>query len=100
MILPSSELMPVIRAALERGQSVRMTVNGSSMIPFIRNDDTVELEPLTIPLRVGDIVLAQNGGGGYVVHRVIRVKDGNFFYLRGFAKSDIRYGQGWSFEDI
>lgn len=86
MILPGSELMPVIRAALERGQRVRMTVNGSSMLPFIRNDDTVELEPLTIPPCVGDIVLAQNGGGGYVVHRVIRIKGDNF-YLRGDAQT-------------
>jgi ribosomal protein S18 acetylase RimI-like enzyme len=86
MILPSSELMPVIRAALKRGQRVRMTVNGSSMLPFIRNDDTVELEPLTIPPRVGEIVLAQNTCGCYVVHRVIRIKGDNF-YLRGDAQT-------------
>lgn len=84
MILPSSELMPVIRAALKRGQHVRMTVNGSSMLPFIHDNDIVELEPLSAPLQVGDIVLAQNTGGCYVVHRVIRAKSG--IYLRGDAQ--------------
>ena len=46
MILSASELMPVIRASLERGQSVRMTVNGASMFPFIRDRAEVELGPV------------------------------------------------------
>ncbi|MBU1050863.1 GNAT family N-acetyltransferase [Candidatus Bipolaricaulota bacterium] len=103
MILPGSELMPLIRAALERGQRVRMTVNGASMLPFIHNDDTVELEPLTSSLRLGDIVLAQNTCGCYVVHRVALVKATGLpklaklrksspqrdeqFYLRGDAQT-------------
>lgn len=103
MILPGSELMPLIRAALVRNQRVRMTVNGSSMLPFIHNDDTVELEPLTVPPRVGEIVLAQNTCGCYVIHRVACVKATRLpkfaklrkpspqkdvqFYLRGDAQT-------------
>lgn len=86
MILPSSELMPVVRAALERGQRVRMTVNGSSMSPFIYNNDIVELEPISASPQVGDIVLAHNAGGCYIVHRVVRAR-GESFYLRGDAQT-------------
>jgi len=78
--------MPVIRAALERGQRVRMTANGSSMLPFIHDGDIVELEPISASPKIGDIVLAQNPGGGYVVHRVVRAR-GESFYLRGDAQT-------------
>lgn len=84
MIVPASELMPVIRASLEGGQRVRMTVNGSSMLPFIRDNDTVELEPLrSLPAKY-DVVLAQSPDKRYVLHRVIRI-EGEVFFLRGDA---------------
>ena len=60
IVLPGRELMPVIRAALERGQGVRMTANGSSMLPFIHDGETVELMPPRSSLIRGDIVLAQS----------------------------------------
>ncbi len=87
MILPSRELMPVIRAALERGQGVRMTVNGSSMTPFIHDGDVVELKSVCCLPAVGDIVLAQSPGpdGRYRVHRVVRL-EGDRFFLCGDAQ--------------
>jgi len=94
MILPSRELMPVIRAALERGQRVRMTVTGSSMLPFLRDCDVVELEPASAP-RLGDMVLVQVARPGaaerYVLHRIVRVEAGAAFFIRGDAQ---RHGEG------
>jgi len=87
MILPARELMPVIRAALERGQTVRMTVNGASMLPFIRNGAEVELEPVRFPPAKGDVVLVQCEDERYVLHRVV-VAEGEVFFLRGDAKRD------------
>lgn len=84
MILPSRELMPVIRAALARGQRVRMTVTGSSMLPFLRDSDVVELEPAPAP-RLGDMVLVQCTEERYVLHRVARV-EGEALFLRGDAQ--------------
>jgi signal peptidase I len=88
MILPGRELMPVIRAALDRGQRVRMTVTGSSMLPFLRDNDVVELEPASVP-RLGDMVLVQTAAPGaaerYVLHRVARM-DGAAFFIRGDAQ--------------
>jgi signal peptidase len=89
MILPSRELMPVIRAALERGQRVRMTVTGSSMLPFLRDCNVVELEPAPAP-RLGDMVLALAATPGaaerYVLHRIVRVEAGGAFFIRGDAQ--------------
>lgn len=91
MIVPARELMPLIRAALERNQRVRMTATGSSMFPFIRGGDVVELEPMCLPPVVGDLVLAQcppvPEGERYVLHRVARVK-GEAFFLRGDSQKD------------
>jgi hypothetical protein len=87
MMVPCREFMPVIRSALERGQRVRMTVNGNSMAPFIRDGDVVELEPIHSLPRRGDVVLVQCKEERYVLHRVLRRADGVFF-LRGDARED------------
>lgn len=85
MNVPSRELMPVICAALKRGQCVRMTVNGSSMLPFIYDSDVVELEPIhSLPTK-GDIALVQCSEDRYVMHRVVRV-EGETLFLRGDAQ--------------
>jgi hypothetical protein len=83
MILPARELMPLVRAALDRGQRVRMTVSGSSMMPFLRDSDIVELEPAS-QLRLGDMVLVR-AGERYVLHRLVCIKGASFF-LRGDAQ--------------
>jgi hypothetical protein len=85
MILPSREFMHVIRSALERGQRVRLTVNGGSMMPFIRDGDVVELEPIRSLPRRGDVVLVQRTEERYVLHRVLQRADDAFF-LRGDAQ--------------
>ncbi|MCX6544997.1 MAG: S24/S26 family peptidase [Acidobacteria bacterium] len=89
MILPSRDFMPVVRAALERGQRVKMTVTGTSMWPFLRNEDVVELKPAG-GLRLGDMVLVQaappDTSERYVLHRVVRMQGGGTFVLRGDAQ--------------
>jgi hypothetical protein len=86
IILPGRELMPLIRAALERGQCVRLTANGSSMLPFIYNGETVELVPPRSSLMRGDIVLAQTAEDRYVLHRVVQI-EGDAVFLRGDAQN-------------
>lgn len=85
MELPGSELMPIICAALERGQHVSMQADGASMLPFIHSGDMIELEPLNGSPRKADIVLAKGSDGKFVVHRVVRVC-GEECYLRGDAQ--------------
>lgn len=82
MIVPSSELMPLVRASLQRGQHVRMVATGSSMYPCLRDGDQVEIAPLEGEPRRGQVLLVEDGSGGYILHRVVRVRDGQLL-LRG-----------------
>jgi len=87
MFVTTRELMPIVRAALQRGQQVRLTVTGGSMRPFIHRGAAVELEPLkSLPAR-GDVLLVQCGAGSerYVLHRLVRVERGQLF-IRGDAQ--------------
>lgn len=90
LILPNRDLMPIIRAVLDRGQRVRMTVTGTSMLPFLYNKDIVELEPVHTP-RLGDMVLVQTEPPGaeerYVLHRIVQMEDNSKFSIRGDAQS-------------
>lgn len=86
MIVSARELMPIIHAALERSQNVRMTVNGSSMQPFLHDGDVVELEPMRSLPVPGDMVLVHCPEERYVLHRVVRL-EGVGFFLRGDAQA-------------
>lgn len=85
MIVTCRELMPTIRAALERGQRVRLAVTGSSMAPFLRDGDVVELETIHSLPRKGDVILVQWTEDRYVLHRVLQ-SAGDTIFLRGDAK--------------
>ncbi len=89
MMLSGKEFMPVVEAALSRKQPVRMTVRGNSMVPFIHNGETVELEPFSGRPRLGDILLARYREGGYIMHRVVR---------NGFRGVLLRGDARWHFE--
>jgi ribosomal protein S18 acetylase RimI-like enzyme len=82
MFVPDHELMPILRAALERGQRVRMTVNGRSMFPFIRDGDVVEIAPAPPKPTLSSVVLAQLPDGRYPLHRLVAQR-GAAWLLRG-----------------
>lgn len=83
--------MPLVLAALESDQHVRMTVTGSSMYPFIRGGEVVELQPMHSLPATGDVVLAQRASmpenTRYVLHRIVR-SEGGLFFLRGDSQKD------------
>lgn len=66
---------------INEGRSVKLSVKGNSMRPFIFQGDTITLEPIS-ELRVGDIVLAQVRPNNFLVHRTISI-EGKFITLRG-----------------
>jgi hypothetical protein len=82
MFIPARELMPILRAALARGQRVRMTVSGRSMWPFIRDGDVVEIAPPPPGLTLGAVVLAQLPDERYSLHRLV-ARSGAAWVLRG-----------------
>jgi len=84
--IKSKELFPQIKELLDSGHKVRITVTGSSMMPFLReNIDSVELSATDFEsLRFGQIPLIRRTDGHYVLHRVIRKKK-DCFYIAGDA---------------
>lgn len=68
------ELFPFISESLNRGQKVRFTVSGTSMLPWIvHNRDQVLLtSTLGLQLKMGDIILFKDNREKYILHRIYK----------------------------
>ena len=56
---------------------------GDSMEPTLKGwRDNVVIKPVIDPLKVNDVVLCKKNDGQYVLHRIIKIKNGKY-YLRG-----------------
>lgn len=75
------DLIPLIKEALDNNQEFILPINGTSMQPFLRNNDYVYL---TIPnnLKHNDIILYQRNEEEFVLHRIVKQKD-NYYVLMG-----------------
>lgn len=73
--IANRELFAIVRDTLLEGKTVRVAVNGQSMLPFFRSGSTIPLRPV----REGDIrkynVVMADAGHAFVVHRIIEVGD-------------------------
>lgn len=91
MTLSCKELIPLICAALDTGARVRFTATGSSMFPFLRNGETVEIERVEDgELRPGDVALAERADGSYVLHRIADIRQDRVFMVSDAGNED-----GW-----
>lgn len=89
-------LMPLVREALDNGQSVRFYPRGVSMLPMLRQDiDSVVLSPIGAALKQFDLPLYQRDNGKYVLHRIIDA--GNTYICMGdnqfVPEPDVRQDQ-------
>lgn len=65
---------------LKSGNEAPLTVTGSSMLPFLRNEKDAVLLSGAKSVRKGDVALYKRENGQYVLHRVTkRKKDGLYF---------------------
>lgn len=65
-----------------RAENLPLLISGGSMTPFlIGGRDTVFLSRPEGPVKRGDILLYLRRGGGYVLHRVYRVREGSYTML-------------------
>lgn len=89
-IIPNAELFAVARDMLLEGKSVRIAVNGESMLPFFRSGSTITLRPL----QEGDIrkynVVMADAGHAFVVHRIIEVNEEDVLL---FGDGNIKRGE-------
>lgn len=69
-------LIPVFCERLAAGQAVRFSPQGTSMLPFLReNKDTVTIKKITEAPGKYDVVLYKRTNGKYLLHRIVDVKD-------------------------
>lgn len=85
--IANRELFAIVRDTLLEGKTVRVAVNGQSMLPFFRSGSTITLRPVREEdIRKYGVVMA-DAGHAFVVHRIIDVKgdavtllgDGNIY---------------------
>ena len=72
-------VMPLMLEQLKNGGSVRFGPHGTSMLPMIRQGkDSVTLSPVTGALRKYDLPFYRRDNGQYVLHRILKVKNGEY----------------------
>ena len=71
--IANRELFAIVRDTLLEGKTVRVAVNGQSMLPFFRSGSTITLRPIREEdIRKYSVVMA-DAGDSFVVHRIIEV---------------------------
>lgn len=66
---------------LAEGRSVKMSLRGTSMLPTLREEDVLTLEPMSGEPQVGDVLLFRYCGS-HIVHRLVR-HDGDIYTMQG-----------------
>lgn len=76
------EFFQVVEDYLTEIRSVKIRIKGSSMLPFLKNGDQVDLESINFQkFGIGEIVLAR-WKEGYVLHRIVLIGK-QYIYLAG-----------------
>jgi len=86
--ITSEELFSIAEIMFDQGKPVLLTVTGNSMYPFLRHGvDRVEICRAGMrDIKVADIALIRRDGGAYVLHRVFK-KNETEFYMVGDAQN-------------
>ncbi len=78
---PNIALLPQVEALLNDGHTVTLQLRGYSMRPFLEDNRDKALLIKANHLSVGDAVLAKIPQGGYVLHRIVKIKGENITLL-------------------
>lgn len=74
----------------EQGQLVYTNL-GDSMYPLIKPRDLLVIKKVTAPLKKNDIPLYKRDSGQYVLHRIVKIKNGEY-YICGDNRAFIERG--------
>ena len=80
--ISNRELFSIVRDTLLEGSTVRVSVNGQSMLPFFRSGSTITLRPVKEEDICKYNVVMADAGDAFVVHRIIEVGE-DFITLLG-----------------
>ena len=73
------DLMPKLPQLLQQAEAVPLVISGNSMSPFlVHGRDKVYLSKLTRPPKRGDMILYRRKNGRYILHRIYRVREGQY----------------------
>lgn len=78
----SDAYMEMMRDIVTQGKMVSLILSGNSMSPFLVNRrDKVFLEKPTGRLKRGDIVFYQRDNGRYIMHRIYKIMDEEYYMI-------------------
>lgn len=83
-------LMPIVLESVNSGKDARIKISGFSMYPLVESWRDGVLLTKAGKIKKGDVPLIQREDGKYVLHRVIKIKNG-MFALRGDYEQKIEY---------
>lgn len=88
-LVDAQEYIGTLRNLVEEGHKVSLVITGSSMSPFlVHGRDKIYFVKPDRELKRGDMVFYQRDNGQYVMHRIYRIKDGEF-YMIGDAQTEV-----------
>ena len=74
----AENLMALVLPMLEEGKTVRLTVTGFSMYPLVSSRRDSVLLKKADSFSVGDVPLFQREDGSYILHRIVKEKNGSY----------------------
>ena len=81
-MIKADDWIAAVLPLIAEGKSVKIRPTGWSMVPFIVGErDQVEVKAFNPVLKRGDIVLYRRDNGQYVLHRIYKVRDEDFYML-------------------
>lgn len=83
------DLYPLIKESFEQGLDFVFLSKGSSMLPLIKDKDSVTLEKSNV-YKKNDIVLYRRKNGDFILHRIYKVKK-DIYYLLGDHQINVEY---------
>ena len=90
--LSLKDIWPIMQEVLESGGEFTFKPHGISMLPLIRQGvDDVVLVKVVDSLKVGDAVFYQRDNGQFVLHRIVKIKNGEYV-MCGDNQAVLEYG--------
>ena len=84
----AENLMPLVLPMIESGKSVKLTVTGYSMYPLVSSRRDQVLLAKAETLKVGDVPLFRRHDGSYILHRIIKEKNGVFATMGDYENKE------------
>jgi len=94
--MDTNKLLMLMKARSKSGKPFEMTVSGVSMLPFLKEGDTLTVQQLD-KYEIGDILVFPYKNEGTLVHRLLKIEDG-WLYCKGdnaFRTEDITVEQAF-----